>query len=88
MRECTNLESCSFFDLYQKDEDKKIALKGFVIRYCKGNRQDQCIRRQLIEKLGEIINIPPNMLPNGHPAPGADKSSWSNKIKNFREDNI
>ena len=46
MGDCVNLEKCEFFKQYQKDEDKKYALIGFVRSYCRGDKQEQCVRKK------------------------------------------
>jgi len=65
MVECENLTKCEFFKRYQNDEDKKYALMGFVRAYCKGDKQDECVRKKVSKALGGPDKVPTNMMPSG-----------------------
>ena len=80
MDECPNLSECNFFKMYESDESKHLALKGFISMFCKGAKQDQCIRKDISTALGGPQNVPPNMLPNGLPMAGTKKSNWSENV--------
>ena len=80
MDECHNLEKCNFFKMYQNDESKNLALKGFISMFCKGERQDQCVRKIISKELGGPELVPPNMLPNGFAISGTNKSDWNEDV--------
>jgi len=65
--------------MYQK-EGNNLALKGFINLYCKGPKQDRCVRKKVSKELGSPGFVPPNMLPNGLPKPKTDISDWSEKV--------
>lgn len=81
MGDCVNLEKCEFFKQYQKDEDKKYALMGFVRSYWRGDKQDQCVRKKVSKALGVPQKVPVNMMPTGLPLFGTDKKDWSEEVK-------
>ena len=82
MTECANLLTCAFFKKYQQDEALKLALEGFIMKYCKGNMQDQCVRKKVSQKLG-TQNVPLNMMPNGSPITGTSKNDWPDTVKDI-----
>ena len=65
MYECELLETCGFFKKYQ--ESLNLACKGFIKTYCKGERMDECKRKEYRAEHGQ----PPqdDMLPSGHIMP-------------------
>jgi hypothetical protein len=81
MGDCANLATCAFFQTYESDESKKLALQGFISRYCKGNEQENCVRKKVSRALGGPEKVPVNMMPNGVPLPGSDKSNWSPEVR-------
>ena len=81
MDECQNLERCNFFKMFESDESKQLALKGFVFMFCRGRKQDQCIRKKISQILGGPQFVPANMLPNGLPMAGTSKYGWSEDLK-------
>ena len=76
MVDCEKLATCAFFKEYEKDETRRLALKGFANMYCKGDKQDACIRKKVSKRLGGPENVPANMMPNGYPMVGTDRESW------------
>lgn len=46
MTDCPNLATCSFFKKYEQDASMQLALQGFVNKYCKGDKQSQCVRKK------------------------------------------
>ncbi|OKY77845.1 MAG: hypothetical protein BTN85_0320 [Candidatus Methanohalarchaeum thermophilum] len=78
MSECKNIDSCGFFEKYK--EENELGLNGFINQYCKGDKMDECVRRELAKELGGTEKIPDNMLPNGYPISGTDKSDWSEEV--------
>ena len=60
-QECELLAKCGFFKKYQDIKD--LACKGFISRYCRGPRQDECKRKQYRQEHG----TPPSddMMPSG-----------------------
>ena len=58
MDECHNLEKCNFFKMYQNDESKNLALKGFISMFCKGERQNWFLQicYQMVLPYPEQIN--------------------------------
>lgn len=61
MKDCELLDKCGFFIKYS--ESKDLACKGFMLMYCKGDKQEQCKRKIYREQNGK----PPSddMLPSG-----------------------
>ncbi len=59
--ECELLNTCGFFKKYQ--DTKSMACKGFIQMYCKGDKMDECKRKQYRQEHGK----PPidEMMPNG-----------------------
>lgn len=60
-QECESLTTCGFFKKHQETRD--LACKGFILMYCKGNKMEQCKRREF--KVTNGITPPDNMLPSG-----------------------
>ena len=81
MPDCANLSTCAFFKKYEQDEAMKLALQGFINKYCKGGMQDQCVRKKVSQVLG-AQNVPVNMMPNGAPITGTTSTDWSEEVKN------
>ena len=59
---CENMERCGFIRKYANDKDG-LAVRGFVLMYCQGDKQDCCKRKEYKMRTG---NPPPDeMLPSG-----------------------
>ena len=82
MTECANLSTCAFFKKYEQDANMKLALGGFITKYCKGEMQNQCVRKKVSQQLG-AQNVPVNMMPNGSPLTGTSSDDWSSEVKNI-----
>jgi hypothetical protein len=80
MTECEKLATCAFFKEYESDENKKLVLGGFVKLYCKGDKQNECIRKKVSTMLGGPEKVPVNMMPDGHPLAGTNKEDWSKEV--------
>ena len=81
MVECQNLANCAFFRTYENDPSKKMALQGFINMYCKGSKQDVCIRKKVSKALGGPDKVPTNIMPNGRPLAGTSSDDWSEEVK-------
>ena len=81
MGDCENLKTCAFFKTYENNPNIEAALKGFVSMYCKGPKQDQCIRKKVSKALGGPQNVPTNMMPNGMPLQGTSRDNWPDQVK-------
>lgn len=81
MADCENLAKCAFFKTYETDENRKLALTGLANLYCKGAKQDQCIRKKVSKALGGPDKVPVNMMPDGHPLSGTSSDDWSEEVK-------
>jgi len=77
---CDKLETCAFFQAYESDQNKKLALKGFVQKYCKGDQPELCIRKKVAVALGHE-NVPVNMMPNGLALSGTLDQEWTEDVK-------
>lgn len=84
MGDCGNLANCKFFRRYKNYENKKYALMGFVRAYCKGDKQDECLRKKVSKALGGPRSVPSNMMPSGLPVFGTTKEDWSDEVKALR----
>ena len=80
--DCKSLAKCAFFLEYESDKARTLALKGFVRKYCKGPQQEECVRKKIKAAHG-IELVPVNMMPNGSPLRGTNRSDWSDKITAF-----
>lgn len=80
MKECERLANCAFFSEYEKDENRKLALKGMVQIYCRGDKMDGCMRLKVSKTLGGPQHVPVNMMPNGKPLSGTDMNGWSEDV--------
>jgi len=80
-KDCDNLSVCTFFRTYGNDERYRRAVSGFILLYCRGERQDRCLRKEVGRKLGGPHSVPANMLPNGLPLTDTNDSSWSEMVK-------
>jgi hypothetical protein len=81
MKDCEKLDTCAFFIEFKKDKSMTLALDGLVRIYCKGKKQDSCLRRKVGERLGGQDKVPKNMMPNGSPLGGTDDSTWPEEVK-------
>lgn len=81
MSDCTSLGKCTFFSIKARDQAQALALAGFIKVYCKGPKQDQCLRRFVGRTLGGPDKIPLNLLPNGLPLSGTSGSDWPADVK-------
>ncbi len=81
MEECPNLSKCGFFKEYENDERMHEALRGFVNLYCKGPRQEDCIRKKVSKALGGPDHVPLNMKPNGKRIIESSNEEWSDEVK-------
>jgi len=79
--DCEKLNTCAFFKLYEERESNKLAISGFVRMYCKGNMQNDCLRKKVSKALGGPEKVPVNMMPNSIPLPGTDSSEWPTGVK-------
>ena len=82
MADCEKLEKCPFFNAYKDDEKIWPLIKGFTVLYCKGSKQDDCVRKQISSKFG-ADKVPVNMMPNGKALPGTGKEQWDQKVIEF-----
>jgi hypothetical protein len=76
MVDCENLAYCSFF----KGASKEEKYKGLIVTYCRGDKQDECMRKRVSKALGGPENVPSNMMPNGSPLLGSDGLTWSDDV--------
>lgn len=82
--DCANTDRCSFFIRYGKDEDKSLAIAGFLRKYCRGPHQEDCLRKVVSAALGGPEHVPANMLPNGLPMTGTSTDDWPEEAKDVR----
>jgi hypothetical protein len=78
-RHCKYLETCEFFKKFESNSSRRYALSGFVNIYCKGDKREECVRMRVSKLLG-MDKVPVNMMPNGYPISGTDKSEWSLEV--------
>lgn len=83
MNDCPNLAACPFVK-YCEEHDATMSVKGFITMYCRGERQEECIRKQLCDKFGRQV-VPVQMMPNGYPRPGSKRDDWSEQALHFRD---
>jgi hypothetical protein len=76
---CEKFGKCVFVRKYENDLEKRFALKGFVRLFCQGEKQCECVRIKIAQRLGGD-KVPGNMMPNGLPLSGTTKDAWSNEI--------
>ncbi|OFW56126.1 MAG: hypothetical protein A2W01_09495 [Candidatus Solincola sediminis] len=81
MEPCDRLEDCAFFIEYEAREDKQTVLKGLVRIYCRGEKLNSCVRKQVSQALGGPTRVPKNMMPNGYPLRGSDESQWGDEVQ-------
>lgn len=81
MEECENLEKCRFVKEFRDNPNYKLALEGFVNHYCKGDKQEDCVRKKISKELGGPDKVPDNMMPNGRALPGTSDSDWPDNVK-------
>ncbi len=81
MEDCDKLATCEFFKIYSNDEGKKLALAGFVRMYCKGDKQNVCLRKIVSKELGGSQFVPKNMMPTGKPLSGSNDDGWSAVVR-------
>ncbi|HPJ89568.1 MAG TPA: hypothetical protein PK466_05410 [Thermotogota bacterium] len=60
-KDCEFLSGCGFFKKY--DTSKVIVCKGFIRKYCKGEKQSDCKRKVYKKQHG--TPPPDDMMPNG-----------------------
>jgi len=65
MTECELLESCGFFQKYR--ETLNLACRGFIKTYCRGERMDECKRKEYRKQHGAAPDS--DMLPSGQMIP-------------------
>ena len=58
MTDCEKMSSCEFMMIYGKEENRKVALAGFVMSYCKGEKQNICIRKIVCKEMGGPEHVP------------------------------
>ena len=80
MADCEKLATCAFFIEYEKDVSKKLALEGFAKMFCRGDKQDDCVRKKVSNALGGPEHVPVNMMPNGRALSGTSDSDWSEQV--------
>ena len=88
MTDCSNLATCSFFKKYEQDASMQLALQGFVNKYCKGDKQSQCVRKKVSMALGGPDKVPVNMMPNGSALTGTTSDGWSDDVKNVLNEQL
>ena len=59
--ECELLNECGFFRKYQAS--KNLACKGFIQKYCRGPKMNECERKRYREAHGAAP--PDDMMPSG-----------------------
>jgi hypothetical protein len=60
--ECEKLANCRFVIKYS--DSNNLLVKGFVRRYCRSERQNECKRKEYM-KINNCMP-PDNMMPNGN----------------------
>ena len=80
MTDCEKLSACEFMKVYSTDENRKLALAGFVRSFCKGENQNVCIRKKVCKALGGVEHVPKNLMPTGRPLSGTTTDSWSEDV--------
>ena len=80
--DCDRFAKCPFVKKYENDAEKKYALKGFVLNYCQGEKQVDCVRKKVSRALGPE-KVPINMMPTGHALSGTTKDDWPQEVKNL-----
>ena len=83
MQDCPNLARCAFVK-HCEENASSTSVKGFIHMYCKGPKQEECIRKQLCAKYNAQV-VPVEMMPNGYPLPGSSKNDWSEEALNYRK---
>jgi len=78
--ECENLAKCQFFKYSESSNSKRLALRGFVNMYCRGARQETCIRKKVCNIMGGAEYVPENMMPNGMAISGTSNAKWSEEV--------
>jgi hypothetical protein len=81
MTDCERMPGCEFFRIYGSDEDKKLALAGFVRMYCKGDAQSTCMRKMVSKDMGGPQHVPKNLMPTGRPLSGTTSEAWPEDVK-------
>lgn len=76
MVDCENLAYCPFF----KGASKEEKYNGLIDTYCRGNKQDECMRKRVSKALGGPETVPSNMMPDGSPLLGSDDLTWSDDV--------
>ena len=78
---CENLATCKFFTLISTTKAGQTAVRGFELKYCKGDDSNSCVRKKVSKALGGARNVPDNMMPNGYPLAGTTTDLWSDSVK-------
>ena len=65
MTECELLATCGFFQKYR--ETLNLACRGFIKTYCRGERMDECKRKE--HRLQHGVPPDSDMLPSGQMIP-------------------
>ena len=60
--ECELLQRCGFFEKYSKTKD--VACRGLIKVYCRGEKMNQCKRKEYSKEHGQSPSI--DMMPNGY----------------------
>lgn len=85
MKECDRIGICPLIEHCSENASTvSVSVDGMIRLYCRGSKQQHCIRKQLIMKYGES-SVPDDMMPNGFPLPGANRQKWSKEAINFRK---
>lgn len=79
--DCENIATCNFFKHFEENLERQMVLRGFIRIYCKGDRQDKCMRKQISKRFGGGQFVPSNMMPNGFPLPTTNNLEWSDDVK-------
>ena len=80
MADCEKLSTCAFFKVYETEESRQLALRGFIKMFCQGDQQPACLRKKVSQELGGGEYVPINMMPNGAPLTGTNKNAWAPKV--------
>jgi hypothetical protein len=90
MSDCEKLESCAFFSKFKSrscDSDfADLAIKGLVKLYCKGFKQDKCVRKLMSNELGSG-KVPTNLMLCGLALTNTTDDAWSEEVISFIQQN-
>ena len=79
--DCANMKQCTFFQMYAREEKYRAAVSGFIRMYCRGQKQDVCVRKRVGAQVGGPQRVPANMLPTGLPLFGTTSGDWPDEVK-------